>query len=74
MDQAPSTPESCKRTKLSAIDGVVKPKIILYGICVHELCFLICYDDGRLFTVNGTCCVVRCPPWFCGLVIFPLKL
>jgi hypothetical protein len=47
MKQAPSTPESCKRTKLLAIDGVVKPKIIFYGICVHDLYFLTCYDDGN---------------------------
>jgi hypothetical protein len=46
MKQAPSIVESCKMTKLSIVASDVKPKVIFCGICVHDLCFLACYEKG----------------------------
>jgi hypothetical protein len=46
MKQAPLIVESCKMTKLSTIASDVKPKVIFCGICVHDLCFLACYEKG----------------------------
>jgi hypothetical protein len=46
MKQAPSTAQSCKRTKLSAVACDVKPEIIFCGVCVHDFCSLACYEDS----------------------------
>jgi hypothetical protein len=41
MKQAPLTTKSCKKTKLPTVACDVKLEIIFYGICVHDLCFLL---------------------------------
>jgi hypothetical protein len=46
MKQAPSTAESCERTKLLAVACDVKPEIKFCGVCVHNFCFLACYEDS----------------------------
>jgi len=46
MKQASSKAKNCKKTKLSATACDVKPEVIFCGICVHDLCFLTCYENG----------------------------
>jgi hypothetical protein len=74
MKQAPLIAKSCKRTKLLVIASDVELEIIFCGICVHELFFLVCYED------SGYSLLITHTMWyraflgciFCGMTIFPL--